>query len=219
MKDLREQLIDTARRMNSLGINVNKSGNVSVRASVNGEIGFWITPTGIDYDDLSPDDIVFIIQGVKKGAGEIVNKRLPSSEWQMHAAVYRQRADLCAIVHTHSVYATALGCQDLSIPAFHYMVAAAGGDSIECAPYALFGSTELAGVVSEALAVRNACLLSHHGVLAAGNSLKAALKLAHEVEHLAHMYVLTRMLGEPKILDQKQMSKVLQRFQSYGQQK
>lgn len=217
MEDLRELVIETARQMNALGINVNKSGNVSVRGNVNAGAGFWITPTGIDYDELCPQDIVFV--SLDGNTETIVNNRLPSSEWQMHEAVYRQRTDLCAIVHTHSAYATALACQDVSIPAFHYMVAAAGGDVIECAPYALFGSAELAGIASKALAFRNACLLSHHGVLAAGKSLKAALKLAHEVENLAHMYLLTRLLGDPKILNKKQMSDVLRQFQSYGQQK
>lgn len=218
MTDLRRQVIETARRMNALGINVNKSGNVSVRSCQDGLDGFLITPTGIDYDLLEVEDIVFIAfdQEVRS---RIQNKRLPSSEWLMHERVYRQRPDVGAIVHTHSVYATALACQELGIPAFHYMVAAAGGDRIDCAPYALFGSEELADKVAAALKQRNACLLSHHGVLACGKDLPTALKLAHEVENLAHMYTLTRMLGEPKILSSEQMSNVLERFQTYGQQR
>ena len=218
MTDLKRLVIETARRMNALGINVNKSGNVSARASLDGLDGFFITPTGIDYDALEVEDIVFIAldQQIRL---PIPNKRLPSSEWLMHERVYRQRSDVNAIVHTHSVYATALACQELSIPAFHYMVAAAGGDRIDCAPYALFGSEELADKASDALRQRNACLLSHHGVLACGKDLPTALKLAHEVENLAHMYTLTRMLGEPKILTSEQMSEVLERFQTYGQQR
>ena len=218
MTDLRRQVIETARRMNALGINVNKSGNVSVRSSLDGLDGFFITPTGLDYDLLEVEDIVFIAfdQEVRS---RIQNKRLPSSEWLMHERVYCQRADVKAIVHTHSVYATALACQELGIPAFHYMVAAAGGSSIECTSYALFGTKELADIAAQALCHCNACLLSHHGVLAAEKSLKKALKLAHEVENLAHMYVLTRLLGEPKILSEEQMSDVLKRFQTYGQQR
>lgn len=218
MTDLKRLVIETARRMNALGINVNKSGNVSVRASLDGLDGFFITPTGIDYDLLEVEDIVFIAfdQEVRS---RIQNKRLPSSEWLMHERVYRQRPDVKAIVHTHSVYATALACQELGIPAFHYMVAVAGGDRIDCAPYALFGSEELADKAAAALKQRNACLLSHHGVLACGKDLPRALKLAHEVENLAHMYTLTRMLGEPKILSSEQMSNVLERFQTYGQQR
>lgn len=221
MSDLdkeRGEVIETARRMNALGINVNKSGNVSLRAEFNGIEGFLITPTGIDYEELEKEDIVFI-PFESKELPEGLNRRLPSSEWMMHEAVFNERPDLCAIVHTHSAYATALACQELSIPAFHYMVAAAGAAGIDCAPYALFGTKELADIAAKALSHCNACLLSHHGVLAAEKSLKKALKLAHEVENLAHMYVLTRLLGDPKVLSQQQMSDVLIRFQTYGQQR
>lgn len=221
MSDLdkeRGEVIETARRMNALGINVNKSGNVSLRAEFNGIEGFLITPTGIDYEELEKEDIVFI-PFESKELPEGFNRRLPSSEWMMHEAVFNERPDLCAIVHTHSAYATALACQELSIPAFHYMVAAAGAAGIDCAPYALFGTKELADIAAKGLSHCNACLLSHHGVLAAEKSLKKALKLAHEVENLAHMYVLTRLLGDPKVLSQQQMSDVLIRFQTYGQQR
>ena len=215
---LRQQIIETARRMNVLGINVNKSGNVSARIRINGIDGFLITPTGIAYEELLPEDIVFIPFEKAIGLKEL-NRRLPSSEWLMHEKVYRQREDLAAIVHTHSACATALACQDMGIPPFHYMVAAAGGDRIECAPYALFGTEKLADIAAGALKLRNACLLSHHGVLAAAKSLSAALKLAHEVENLAHMYILTRQLGEPKVLSAEQMDEVLKQFKTYGQQR
>lgn len=214
----RGEVIETARRMNALGININKSGNVSLRAEFDGMEGFLITPTGIDYEELEKEDIVFIPFEGKERLQEF-NRRLPSSEWMMHEAVFKERPDLFAIVHTHSPYATALACQELPIPAFHYMVAAAGGSSIECTSYALFGTKELADIAAQALCQHNACLLSHHGVLAAEKSLKKALKLAHEVENLAHMYVLTRLLGEPKILSEEQMSDVLKRFQTYGLQR
>ena len=215
---LRQQIIETARRMNVLGINVNKSGNVSACIRINGIDGFLITPTGIAYEELLPEDIVFIPFEKAIGLKEL-NRRLPSSEWLMHEKVYRQREDLAAIVHTHSACATALACQDMGIPPFHYMVAAAGGDRIECAPYALFGTEKLADIAASALKLRNACLLSHHGVLAAAKSLSAALKLAHEVENLAHMYILTRQLGEPKVLSAEQMDEVLKQFKTYGQQR
>ena len=231
-EDPRLAVISTARRMNAMGINVNKSGNVSVRGQLGIVEGFWITPTGIDYEELVPEDIVFIAFNPDQ-AGQIHNLRLPSSEWLMHKKVYQRRPDVAALVHTHSAHATAMACQDRSIPAFHYMVAAAGGDRIECAPYALFGSEELADVAARALSERNACLLSHHGVLAAGSNLSKAhhgvlaagsnlskaLKLAREVENLAQMYILTCQLGEPKVLTQVQMQEVLARFKHYGQQK
>ena len=216
--DIRQCVIDYARQMNVLGINVNKSGNVSLRGESQSIKGFWITPTGMDYIDLLPEDIVFIPFD-KTEQCKIRNKRLASSEWKMHERVYEKRPDIDAIVHTHSAYATALACQEMSIPAFHYMVAAAGADRIDCAPYAIFGSEALANEAAKALERANACLLSHHGVLALGGSLKEALKLAHEVENLAHMYVLTRMLGEPKILAEDQMKAVLEQFKTYGQQR
>lgn len=217
-ESLRLEIIATAQRMNALGINVNKSGNVSARIHEQGCDGFLITPSGIPYEDLLPEDIVFITLS-EQSSSVIENRRLPSSEWQMHERIYRLRKDLSAIVHTHSPCATALACQDMDIPAFHYMVAAAGGDRIECAPYAPFGSKALADIAGEALSLKNACLLSHHGVLAAGKNLKGALRLAHEVENLAYMYILTRQLGEPKLLSAEQMKDVLKQFETYGQQR
>lgn len=135
---LRMAVIDTAREMNRRGINVNKSGNVSARTS--GGRSFFITPTGIPYESLEPDDIVEVSLDAERFEGRC----LPSSEWEMHAEIYRRRPDAGAVVHTHSCYATALACQNLPIPAFHYMVATAGGRSIDVAPYATFGTRELA---------------------------------------------------------------------------
>lgn len=213
---LRAELIETARAMNVRGINVNKSGNVSVRAmsSEDGVRGFLITPTGIPYDELIPEDIVF----VPLAGGEHRGRRAASSEWGMHGAVYAARSDAAAIVHTHSAYATALACQRLRIPAFHYMVAVAGGDSIEVAPYRTFGTNALADVAARALMERNACLLEHHGVLALGSSLSSALSLAAEVENLARQYVLVRGLGEPRLIESDEMRRVIAKFATYGKQ-
>lgn len=208
---LRLEVIETARDMNRRGINVNKSGNVSARCAGG---TFLITPTGIPYDALEPDDIVRM--DVRTGARE--GRRLPSSEWEMHAAIYRRRADVGAVVHTHSCFATALACQNMPIPAFHYMVATAGGDSIEVAPYATFGSPELAEAGADALASRNACLLEHHGVLAVGPTLAKALSLAAEVENLAHQYVIARSLGEPRLIPADEMARVVEKFKTYGRQ-
>ena len=202
---LRAELIETARGMNLRGINVNKSGNVSAE-------GFLITPTGMPYESLTPDDLVWIPLVNPPSLRNADGARRPSSEWEMHARVYLRRSDIDAVVHTHSCFATALACQDMPIPPFHYMVAAAGGHSIDVAPYATFGTPELARVAAEALAVKNACLLSHHGVLAAGKSLQAALTLAVEVENLAHQ------LGKPKLISYEEMNEVLRSFRTYGQQ-
>ncbi len=216
--EIAQAVIQTACDMNRLGINVNKSGNVSVRVKKGQTEGFLITPTGIAYEALQTDDLVFVPLNAQS-LDDINAKRLPSSEWLMHAEVFRQKPTVNAIVHTHSVYATALACQEMSIPAFHYMVAVAGGDDIPCAPYALFGTPELADYCAKALENRHACLLSHHGVVATGMDLSAALKLAHEVENLAKTYTVVYQLGTPKILDSEKMKAVQERFKTYGKQK
>jgi L-fuculose-phosphate aldolase len=209
---LREAVIATARAMNASGINVNKAGNVSVRCRRGPRPGFLLTPTGVPYERLVADDIAFVDDD-----GHAVGRCEPSSEWRFHAAIYRAREDLEAVVHTHSAHATALACQGLSIPAFHYMVAVAGGADIRCAEYATFGTQALADNVLTALAGRRACLLAHHGVIACGATLESAYALAVEVENLARTYVVVRGLGEPRLLPAEEMERVLERFRSYGQ--
>lgn len=210
--ELRARVIATARSMNTSGINVNKSGNVSVRCRRGARPGFLLTPSGVPYERLDAQDIVFV-----DDAGEAVGRCEPSSEWRFHAAIYAARAELVAIVHTHSPCATALACQGLSIPAFHYMVAVAGGHDIRCADYATFGTQALADNAVVALRDRKACLLAHHGVIACGRSLDAAFALALEVENLARTYVAVRSLGAPRILGSAEMDRVLERFRTYGQ--
>lgn len=207
---LRRAVIETAREMNRRGINVNKSGNVSARLGA----GFLITPTGIPYERLEPADVVY----VDLATGGADGPRLPSSEWEMHAEVYRTRPDAGAVAHCHSCFATALACQNMPIPAFHYMVAAAGGDSIEVAPYETFGTRALALAAAHALEKRNACLLEHHGSLALGATLDKALALLAEVENLARQYVTVRALGEPRIIPADEMARVVEKFRTYGRQ-
>jgi L-fuculose-phosphate aldolase len=209
---LRDAVIATARAMNAAGINVNKSGNVSLRCRRGARAGFLVTPTGVRYERLEADDLVFIGDD-----GRTTGPRAPSSEWRFHAAIYAARDELQAIVHTHSPHATALACHGLAIPAFHYMVAVAGGHDIRCAGYATFGTQELADSAVAALVGRKACLLAHHGVIACGAGLAAALALAVEVENLARTYVIVRALGEPRLLDRAEMDRVLERFGTYGQ--
>jgi L-fuculose-phosphate aldolase len=211
-RELREAVIATARAMNASGINVNKSGNVSVRCRRGARAGFLLTPTGVPYDRLDPEDIVFIDEG-----GHATGRCQPSSEWRFHAAIHAARPELHAVVHTHSTHATALACHGLSIPAFHYMVAVAGGHDIRCADYATFGTQALADNALAALKDRKACLLAHHGVIACGASLDMALALAVEVENLARTYVIVRTLGEPRLLGESEMEQVLERFRNYGQ--
>lgn len=218
--DLRAEVIATARGMNAAGINVNKAGNVSVRCSRKRRMGFLVTPTGVPYAALTPPDLVFIPlaasseNGLPKGA---VGDRLPSSEWRFHFDILRSRREFDAIVHTHSPAATALACHHLGIPAFHYMVAVAGGPDIRCAPYATFGTQLLSDHALAALQGRKACLLAHHGVIACERSLVRALALAIEVENLAGMYLRARQIGEPPRLSAAEMTRVLKKFAGYGQ--
>jgi L-fuculose-phosphate aldolase len=208
---LREGIIATALAMNAAGINRGKSGNVSARSGARDD-RFLVTPSGLPYAQTKPDDIVEVTL-----AGAWESLRTPSSEWRFHCDIYRTRADAMAIVHTHAPFATTLACLHRGIPAFHYMVAVAGGADIRCAPYATFGTQALSDHAVAALHERNACLLANHGMIAIGSSLERALALAIEVETLAEMYWRALQLGEPVLLDAEEMARVLEKFATYGQ--
>ncbi|WP_417517936.1 class II aldolase/adducin family protein [Minwuia sp.] len=209
MADARTELLAACQAMNAVRLSPGTSGNLSVR---DGE-GYWITPSGVAYDTLSADMMVFMdMDG--KAEGDLK----PSSEWRFHLDIYRARDDAGGICHTHSTHATALACRGEGIPAFHYMVAAAGGRDIRCAPYRTFATQDLSDVALEALQDRRACLLSNHGVIALGASVAKALKLAQEVETLAEQYILSRQIGGPTILSDAEMDVVLEKFGTYGQQ-
>ncbi len=207
---LRQEIIDTAVAMSGKGLSPGTSGNVSARQGG----GMLITPTGMTYNDLIPEDIVFI----DKNGALNESSRKPSSEWRFHFSAYASQGGANAIVHTHSRFATALACARKPIPAFHYMVAVAGGNDIPLADYATFGTSELADAVAMALADRKACLMANHGQIACGETLEAALDLAREVESLAAQYVAALQVGDPYILDDEEMSRVIKRFENYGQQ-
>ena len=206
---VRRAVIATAQAMSRMGLSPGRSGNVSARW----HDGMLITPSGMAYDGLQARDIVFV-----GGDGSAApNAPKPSSEWRFHLAAYAARADRHAVVHTHSLNATVLACQHKPIPAFHYMVAAAGGKNIPCVPYAAFGTEELAGNVAGGLSWHDACLMANHGQIAIGATLDAALELASEIENLATQYVGVLALGKPKLLTDVQMEDVLARFKTYGQ--
>jgi len=206
---LRQAVIDAARAMNALGINQGTSGNVSVRW----RDGLLVTPSGVDYDALGPASIVHMAMD-----GTWSGPLRPSSEWRIHRDILAARPELGAVVHAHSPYATTLACHGRGIPAFHYMVAVAGGDSIRCAPYATFGTQGLSDDALAALGGRKACLLANHGMIACGADLAQALKIALEVETLAGQYWRALQLGEPQILSAGEMERVLEKFRSYGVQ-
>jgi len=211
-RGLRDAVIATALAMNAAGINRGKSGNVSARWRDPGFDGFLITPTGVPYDQTAPGQIVAMtLLGESRGA------LLPSSEWRFHRDIYAARPDAQAIVHAHAPFATSLACMHRSIPAFHYMIAVAGGADIRCAPYATFGTQELSDHAIAALEGRKACLLANHGMIAFGASPQQALALAVEVETLAEMYWRALQIGEPLLLSDAEMDVVLEKFRTYGQ--
>jgi len=209
---LRQQLVTVARRMNGTGLNQGTSGNLSVRI----EEGILVTPSSLPYEQMEVGDLVALDlsgQPLKE------KQRRPSSEWRLHADVLSCRPEAMAVLHCHPIHATALACHDRGIPAFHYMVAVAGGDEIRCAPYATFGTKELSDNVVNALAQRNACLLARHGMVTLGKDLESALRVAVEVETLARMYLQALQLGEPPLLSTQQMQAVHAQFRGlhYGQ--
>ncbi len=207
---LREEIVATCRRMNASGINQGTSGNISVRNPQ----GFLITPTSLPYDRMEPDDLVQM-----RFDGTYEARRRPSSEWRFHRDILLSRQDIDVVLHCHSVYATTLACHHKTIPSFHYMTAVAGGTTIRCAKYATFGTQALSDNAIEALDGRLACLLGQHGQISLGRSLDAALALGIEVETLSRLYVQALTLGEPPILSDEEMARVIQQMKtmSYGQ--
>jgi len=208
--DARAAIVDTVRQLDALGLNRGSTGNVSVRDRRAGVAGCWITPSGLGAD-LGPQDLVWLGDD-----GSVAGCWQPSSEAPFHRAVYAARADLHALVHVHSVHATALACLRRPLPAFHYMVAVAGGDDVPCVPYHLFGSEALSQAVAAAFATRHAALLANHGLVAGGRTLAHALRVTLEVEALCETYLQALAAGEPVLLDAAQMAAVAERFRSYG---
>lgn len=208
--DLRAEVIRGCRALTSLGLTYGTSGNVSVRRDAE---SLFVSPTGMAYEALVPDDVPLVTLD-----GRWFGRRRPSSEWRFHRDIMAARAEAGAIVHAHSRHATALACTGRGIPAFHYMVAVAGGADIRCAPYHPFGTQELSDAALTALDGRKACLLGHHGIIAVGRDLDAALKLAGEVESLAAQYCTALALGNVGLLDEAEMRRVVEKFRTYGMQ-
>ena len=204
---MRKSIRNMARHLVQCGLNQGSAGNVSVR---DGD-GMIITPSGIDTGSLRAKQMVAV-----GSDGRWSGPWKPSSEWRFHHDIYARRPDIRAIIHCHSPHATALAVLGRGIPAFHYMVAMAGGVDIRCTPYALFGTQELSDLVVTGLDGRQACLMGHHGMIACGADLDRAFALAVEVEHLAGIYLSLLPMGEPPRLDDRQMTEVLEKFKGYG---
>ncbi len=205
---LKAELILTCCALAQRGLTYGTSGNVSVRRDAD---TFFISPSGVPYEQLNDVPLMDL-------SGRWWGARRPSSEWRFHRDILKARPDVNAVVHTHSNAAVALACTGQGIPAFHYMVAVAGGADIRCAPYATFGSQDLSDGALAALKDRKACLLANHGVIATGPNLTAALKMAGEVENLAAQYAAALKVGVPQILSDEEMARVLALFRTYGKQ-
>lgn len=207
---LRRELIAQALAMNASGINQGTSGNLSVRA----DRGMLVTPSGVPYDTLQPQDLVFV-----DGHGHWHHRLKPSSEWRFHRDIYAARPDVQAIVHAHPPHCTALAIQHREIPAVHYMVAISGGPTVRVARYATYGTQELSDAALEALQGRHCCLLAHHGMIATGPTLARAMWVAVELEALARQYLLALQLGPPPILPDDEIARVVEKFKGYGVQR
>lgn len=206
-RELRRAIVEACLALERAGVNQGTSGNIGVRAGR----GLLVTPSGVPCDRMKPDDIVAL-----PPAGTPTPGTNPSSEWRFHRDLLAARPELGAVVHVHPVFATALSMHNESIPAVHYMIAMAGGSTIRCAPYATFGTQALSDNALAAMKDRKACLLANHGMIAAEKTLAGAVRLAIEVETLARQYFHARLLGEPAVLSDAEIGRVLKKFDSYG---
>jgi len=216
MLEIKKEVIKYAKKLNTENLSPLRSGNISIRGTNNGVDGFFITPSGIKYEDLVAESIVFLELNETNNLKKISDKTInPSSEWCFHQDIYIKKIDAKAIVHAHSANATAVSAHGKNIPAFHYMVALAGGNNIKCAEYATFGTKELSQNILNALEERKACLMSNHGQVAFGKSLNEAFELAQEIENICHQYINAIKLGMPKILSDNEMKKILEKTKNY----
>jgi L-fuculose-phosphate aldolase len=207
----RHALVAAARRLDAAGLNVNSSGNLSVRV---GNL-LLVTPSGIAPDEMSADDAVLL-----DGAGSPIGAqgRVPTSEWRLHVEVYARRADVGAIVHTHSPEATAAATLGTALAAVHYVVARFGGSDLACAPYATYGTAELAEAVAHTLGrSRAACLMANHGAICVAQDLPHAVSLAYDVEWFCAVHRRARSQGAPVVLDDAEIARVAAKLASYGQ--
>jgi len=203
---LRQQLLQTSRRMVELGLNRGTAGNASVRYGND----ILITPSALPVAEMTEQDLVLIDK-----EGKILRGRKPSSEWRIHCDILKARPEIGAVLHMHSTFATTIACLGKDVPAVHYHIAIAGGDTIRCTPYSIFGEQNLSDHALEALRDRKACLLGNHGMIALGKDLNDALAVAHEVEYLCEIYWRALSVGEPKILTVQQMHEVKAKFVEY----
>lgn len=206
----REQVVEYCKKMIHAGLTKGTGGNISI---FNRELGLYaISPSGMEYDSMQPEDVV-----VMNLEDEVVEgTRRPSSEWGLHSIFYKNRQDIDAVVHTHSTYCAVLATNREELPPSSYLVAFAG-KNVRCAPYASFGTLELAEAAYEYMEDRKAVLLANHGLVAGGSTILKAFQVAEEIEFCAEVYVKARSIGTPVLLSEEEMEYMLERFQDYGQ--
>lgn len=213
MQNTCEQLLNISQKLADLGLNKGTSGNASVRFSD----GFLVTPSGMAIEEMTPSSMVRMRFDGSFELHSDSNAKKPSSEWRFHRDILASRPEINAVIHTHSMFATTIACLHKDIPPFHYMIAVAGGDTIRCAPYALFGSQTLSDNALIALTDRKACLLANHGMIALGADLDDALALTVEVENLCEQYWrILQINPNPPLLNEAEMREVFQQFKGYG---
>lgn len=210
MKEERELIVEYGKKLISAGLTKGTGGNLSIFSRK--ERIFAITPSGIDYYDIKPEDVVVLNLKGEKVEGDMK----PSSEVEMHRVFYERRNDIDAIIHTHTMYATTLACLNWSLLPVHYMIATAGLD-VRCAKYATYGTKELAENAYEAMIDRKAVLLANHGLLAGGMNLAEAFNITEEIEYCAELYYRTKCIGNPVILPEDEMKLMIEKFKTYGQ--
>jgi len=212
LENQRSAIVEMGLKMVKSGLTTDTGGNLSCADRAENLVA--ISPSGIDYHDMLAEDVVVLDM-----AGNIIDGRLkPSSETGIHLGLYHSRPDISAVVHTHSPYATTMACLNMEIPAVHYLVGFSG-IKVPLAPYATFGTEQLAKNVSETIGKFNAVLMANHGLITVGPDLLRAFYTAEEIEFVARMYYQTQNIGKPVILSDREMTTVIKKFATYGQRK
>lgn len=212
MQAEREQIVEYGKKLVTTGLTKGTGGNLSIYNRDKKLIA--ISPSGIDYFKIKPEDVVVLTINGEKADGD----KTPSSEFEMHRVIYERRTDIDAVIHTHTMYATTLACLNWDLPAVHYLVAFAGLD-VRCAKYATYGTKELAENAYEAMKDRKAVLLANHGLLAGANDLLNAFNITEEIEYCSEIYYRTKSVGQPVILSEEEMKLMIEKFKTYGQKK
>jgi len=206
----REQVIEYSLKLLSEGLTNGTAGNVSIFNREEGLVA--ISPTGVNYSELTPEMISIVDL-----EGKLIEGLKPSSELEMHMILYRNREDVNAVIHTHPVYTTVLACLRQDLPAIDYMIAVTGATKVKCAEYASYGTKELAENAYKAMGSSLAVILANHGLTTAGKDIANAFNITVQVEYISNLYIKARNIGEPIILPDNEMNSMLERFKTYGQ--